>query len=752
MTPLDALVKALEAAGRYDPEVQARPEAVLWCDPDASFAPLMPLLRFRLPHLHSVGDHDPTTRTGPAFALRLATAQAEAAGEPPPILWIPGVGRDTLRTTASCPQNLEPLVWLAVAGVLFGHVNGKDWSLRALLTTERGPLRLDIADGPEAREALALAASHLFARPMESLIGRRFDAEALHTLSVPDLTADMLEWMEGRLSSDLDPARFKAFALRAVKDFGFDPRKRSRDDAAALMAGRADGWANVWGRFEAGVGEGYDGVVNALQHAEPPGGLFEQDASFPAVNARAETRLRSSLLNLSGLDPVAAGDRLREIEAEHGSRRATIWARRGEAPLACALEPLAAVAQAPAWPHHDANGFGDHYAARGAAIDGAALRALAAAPAEADRAAVTAALRAIYLPWLEGGANALQVIAASGGIPFGTLEPIPDDTQAVVFVDGLRFDLAQRLLDKLRGRGAQAELDWRWSGFPTSTASCKPLVSPVSDLLSGIGGEGDILPRNGDGRIADQATLRKMMAERGFSFEEGAGGRLWIEVGTFDEDGHKLGARLAGQVAQSIDDAAQCILRLARAGRRVRVVTDHGWLLMPGGLPKATLGAGLTEPDEKRTRYARLKPGATTNHAQAAWSWNLDVRLAMAPGASSFYAAYEYAHGGVSPQECVVPIIDIESMSARVAVEIVQTRWIGLRLRLHATGAADLRIDLRAGDDPSGQSLLPTPRTLDEEGRGSMVVSDDHEGRTGLLVVLDDDGRVLARKTVIVGG
>jgi hypothetical protein len=87
-----------------------------------------------------------------------------------------------------------------------------------------------------------------------------------------------------------------------------------------------------------------------------------------------------------------------------------------------------------------------------------------------------------------------------------------------------------------------------------------------------------------------------------------------------------------------------------------------------------------------------------------------------------------------------------------VAVEIVQTQWTGLRLRVQATGAADLRIDLRDGDDPSGQSLLPTARTLDEEGRGSMVVSDDHEGRTGLLVVLDDDGRVLARKTVIVGG
>eukprot|EP01039_Chlorochromonas_danica_P021714 gene21714-26842_t len=167
---------------------------------------------------------------------------------------------------------------------------------------------------------------------------------------------------------------------------------------------------------------------------------------------------------------------------------------------------------------------------------------------------------------------------------------------------------------------------------------------------------------------------------------------------------------------------------------------------MPGGLPKATLGAGLTEPDEKRTRYARLKAGATTNHAQAAWSWNHDVRLAMAPGATSFYAAYEYAHGGVSPQECVVPVIDIEPLATRRSIEIVQALWVGLRLRVQAKGAADLRMDLRKGSDPSGQSLLASPRTLDEEGRGSMVVADDYEGLPALLVVLDDEERVLARK------
>jgi hypothetical protein len=751
VTPLDALIEALEAAGRYDPDVQARPEAVVWCDPDASFGPVMPMLRARLPRLHSLGDLDPATLTAPAFALRLVTAQAEAAGEFPPILWLPHVSRETLRAAGTCPELLQPLAWLAVAGAFFGHVNGKDWSLRAFLTAERGPLRLSIADGADAKEALALAAPHLFARPIESL-ARHFDAEALHALCAPDVVADMLEWIEGRLSPEVDAARFKAFAVRAAKELGFDPRKRPPDEAARLLAGAADGWGPVWNRFQAGTGEGYSHVIGALKGADAPGGLFEQNANFPAVNERAEAQLRAELLGLSSLSAPKAAERIAELEAAHGFRRDSIWARRGEAPLACALAGLAGVASAPAWPHTDAASLAKHYVQHGAAVDGAALRALASAPGETERAAVTAALQAVYRPWVEEGCNALQALSARGEVPFGNVELPATDISAVVFVDGLRFDLAQRLVGRLEALGARALLGWRWSGFPTTTACCKPLVSPVADLLSGAGGVEDALPRSGDGKVADHATLRRLMKERGFAFEEEASGRLWIETGNFDEDGHKLGARLASQIGQGIEDAAQCILHLALAGRRVRVVTDHGWLLMPGGLPKAELGAGLSQPDEKRTRYARLKPGATTNHGQAAWSWNPDVRLAMAPGLSSFYAGYEYAHGGVSPQECVIPVIDVEPLAAARAVEIANVEWRGLRIRVEASGAGDLRFDLRMPNDVSGEGLLPEPRRLDEEGKGSAPVPDDYVGQAAVLVVLSDDGRILARTSVTVGG
>ena len=45
---------------------------------------------------------------------------------------------------------------------------------------------------------------------------------------------------------------------------------------------------------------------------------------------------------------------------------------------------------------------------------------------------------------------------------------------------------------------------------------------------------------------------------------------LWREVGRFDERGHALGADLATQARDLLDEVAGVALRLARRGLRVR--------------------------------------------------------------------------------------------------------------------------------------------------------------------------------------
>jgi hypothetical protein len=198
---------------------------------------------------------------------------------------------------------------------------------------------------------------------------------------------------------------------------------------------------------------------------------------------------------------------------------------------------------------------------------------------------------------------------------------------------------------------------------------------------------------------------------------------------------------------------ADRVLQLARSGRRVRVVTDHGWLLMPGGLPKAALESGLAEPQGKRTRCAMVKAKAQTSYLQIPWSWNNEVFVATATGAHSFFAGQEYAHGGVSPQECILPVLDVAATGAQKRdLKELNTRWEGLRLRVEAPGGTDLHVDLRLGSETSGPSLIKGGRVLDDKGKTSFLVGDDHEGETACLVLLDDDGHVLAHRVLTVGG
>ena len=754
-TPLDSLVAALHDAANYNPSAESPPEAVLWCDPNREFSSLVPPLRERLSELLTHGDHDPATRTGPAVWLRAVTARALPSVPFPedvtPILYLPGVGREVLKGAEDCPTLFQPLVWFTVAGSLFGHVNGKDWTLRAFLTSDRGPLKLNIADDASTRMALSHAALRFCTKPLEELRSKRWDADALNALLAPDLAADMLDWMDGAFDATADPARFTAFASIAEKQLKFDPRKLSTQDAAKRLAQGEGKWAEVWSRFAAGIG--YGGVVGLLG-AEEPATLFESLEAYPKQNLKGENELRSSLSKLESMSAPDARSRLFELEGEHSWRRETVWAKRGEAPLAQALSFLVEVAKAQQLPAHDGTALAEFYVERGAAVDSAAMRALAAASRDVDRNVVSVALRAVYLPWLEEGANSLQELIRTGGVKLAKPNE-PGAAATILFVDGLRMDLAQALVRLLNSEGLNVVLSWQWSGFPTVTGTCKALVSPVACLLDGPSTTFDVLPVTSDGKPVTKSMLYKLLGEQGWETGNSllVESKLWAEAGRFDEDGHALGARLAGQLAAGIRDVADCVLQLVRSGRNVRIVTDHGWLLMPGGLPKAALETGLAEPQGKRSRCAVVKANAQTTYLQIPWTWNNEVFVATATGVHSFFAGQEYAHGGVSPQECILPVVDVAATGAQKRdVADVKAHWEGLRLRVEAPGATDLHVDLRLGSETSGPSLIKGGRVLDDKGKTSFLVGDDHEGRMACLVLLDDDGRILAHRVLTVGG
>ena len=159
-----------------------------------------------------------------------------------------------------------------------------------------------------------------------------------------------------------------------------------------------------------------------------------------------------------------------------------MWAKLDRAPLAFALEQLERLAKLTSGgPGGD--GVGDlvsAYVETGWQADDAFLAALGAAPETADRAAVAGAASALYRPWVDAHARALQA-AIGPAANSGTYSPAPEAATTKgtvnVFVDGLRLDLAHRLADRLGS--LEVEVETVLAALPTITPTAKPAVTPL---------------------------------------------------------------------------------------------------------------------------------------------------------------------------------------------------------------------------------------------------------------------------------
>jgi hypothetical protein len=764
-TLLAALIQALRDAADHDPRAEAPPEAVLWCDPKREFVRLLPMLRPAMPNLLTLGDYNAANRQGPAIWLRVALGRAISGltweSDGPAILYMPGVARETLRAAEDCPKPLLLLAWFVVSGALFGHANSKDWTLRGFLSSKPayGGLGLDVAQDEATGEALATAASRLFEMPLVELQGRRLDAPWLHALLAPDLTEDTLAWIGGGLTPETDPARFAAFQTRAKTELKIDPAKIAPATGAARLLRRESGWDRVWDRFARGGRGFHEDVAAVLAPINPPDLLSASPAVYATANARQESALRTALAELKHADEGTARDKIALLAAEHAGRCEGPWAARGQARLAEAVQCLARLAVVPPLPTHDAEGLADAYSATNWEADDTALRALEAitprpetgsiTTLQEDRDAVVAALRALYAPRLQREAQAMQALLPAGMPPAQK----PEESDAVLFVDGLRMDVAQRLAALLRAQGAIVDLGWRWTGFPSVTATCKPLASPAAARLRGADTAQGFEPLAPDGKRVTHSVLMRELVALGWRTEATLvpTEKCWIEAGHFDKDGHDQQSRMVDSFGAALSAVAAEALRLVRSGRKLRVTTDHGWLLLPGGLPVASLPAGLTET--RWRRCAVVKEGAATTATRLPWSWNPAVPIALAPGAHVFVSGTEYAHGGISPQESIIPELVVAPLAAPRRAVIVDVEWGGLRVRLRAEGADGLVADLKRGADGEGASIADKAREVDADGRTSLLIPDDTLlGKPAVLELREPEGHVVATRSVIVGG
>jgi hypothetical protein len=199
-------------------------------------------------------------------------------------------------------------------------------------------------------------------------------------------------------------------------------------------------------------------------------------------------------------------------------------------------------------------------------------------------------------------------------------------------------------------------LSHRIAPIPTVTATAKPVASPAHIACAGKAETDNFTPVIiSSHQPANASRLRDELARIGVEvldpdqskMDVGGGGGGWTEAGKLDALGHSLNGLLVRQIEPEVDALLERIASLLSAGwSRVRVVTDHGWLLLPGGLPKVELSPHLVAT--KWARCAAVSGGSTPSVPTYPWYWNPVLRIASPPGIGAFVANTEYAHGGVT--------------------------------------------------------------------------------------------------------
>jgi len=682
MQLIDYLAEQLRNSANYNSAVQIAPAAILWTDIECQWQPAMPSIKQYLPELVELGEYNPEERTGPAIWIKCAIAGVLEDCELPkgktPIIYLPGVGRKDLRAIEQCPDELRPLAELQYRGCWWAYnTAGRDWSVGSFLTNPKVGLELDVAKDKKTQAAILKILPDLLETPDESLRGKKLEAQDFINIVMDDPAKDILGWLnnpEDKQESWPD-RKLSAFKQTCTDNYGFDPEKAAVESVLFNLCESEGEWLSVWQRFE-DTGHNLPLLVEKLKSVQPNGLAFNA-SHFLCENLKDESEIADKLAGFSGQDVTVIKKHLLEVFEQQSDRKSWLWYGLGLSPWLTILEQLALVVEHTdiAFTGPSVEVMANTYKERFWQADAAAINAMAVAKDINQQQVVANVLAVIYTPWLEQVTLNFQNLVRAEGYPGkpGKSDEVNESTaqydvgsQVVFFVDGLRFDTAKTLQQKLDKLSVSTVLKTNWCALPSLTATAKAAVTPVADLLSGAQENDNFTPMlAASGSEFSSYHLKKSLDVKGWQYLDGLEtgepkGNAWVQTGDLDNMGHKQQMKMPLNIDSILEDIVARVEGLLKAGwKNIRIVTDHGWLWVPNKLTEAKISKNVVK--KRLTRCAILKDNISTDELKVPWHWNENVSVAMAPGISGYVAGDYYNHGGLSLQECLTPVINIKS-------------------------------------------------------------------------------------------
>jgi hypothetical protein len=320
----------------------------------------------------------------------------------------------------------------------------------------------------------------------------------------------------------------------------------------------------------------------------------------------------------------------------------------------------------------------------------------------------------------------------------------------------------------LTGSGYEVLEEPVWGAIPSLTATGKPAVSPVRESFVGELQSKDFKPIERDsGTEYSSQVLIRLLDDAGFTYlaadESGNGrGKAWCENGKIDHEGHdgdpfEFASRLNGLLWEIAERVKMFFIN---GWKRVILVTDHGFLSMPGGFPKMEISNVLL--DERGGRAASPKENANVSCGQYPWHWNSGKYYALADGVNCFKEGVRFAHGGLSLQECLTLRLTVSGKEVPGEVSNISVKWVSEGIcKVTVSGDAKGKsLDLRIRAEDSTSSVANKIKPFESETKDGetlwiakiIFAKEKFNGKEAFAVILDGAGRLVTYAPTILGG
>jgi hypothetical protein len=766
----DKVLQSLQQAARHNSNVMVKPEVILWPDPDRQWTPVIQQLQEKLGSLMVFGSYEPNKNQGPAIWLKCMVAKAlpEATWQEneTPIIYLPGISKQGFKNITAADLLLQPLMEYQYTGTMWLHENGKEWTVAAFIQNAQSGLGLKMSQDNATKEALLTALPTIF-QEEQLFINKTFiDAEDILTLVYPDIIPNILKWMsEGdAFLNNLSFEKRDSFAKLCKTSYEFEPDYHNIKEIACKLGCRKNSWAQVW-QYYANAPVKFKKIPGLLRLAMPDDlgtGMFAlHEDSWPQVNEKKEDLLRNALLNISKATISSWPQLITQLQKENQKRKNTVWYDLGYAPLVDCIDHLEKMNSSckQVYPSTKLSELVAFYTSEGYKADQEMREALASVVCEKDIEAVIAAISCIYKPWLENITMKFQKLLEKESKEIIDQKAEEESEEFILFVDALRFELAVDFTNKLITSGFEVDIKSSWTALPTLTPTAKPFNSPIRDLISKASDCNEFRPQLNNGTDLQTATFRDSLQKKDFHYvattsEINTSEKTWMEIGDIDTRGHQEQSGMVRRVDELFNGFLETIeTAFSKGVKRIKVVTDHGWLLLPGGLPKTELSKHLTET--RWGRCALIKDGASTDLFHLPWQWNPSIFVAYAPGISFFKNNVAFAHGGLSLQECVVPTMLIQNNKKDTFGGKIQTfKWNNLICRIELEDAGEgYMVDIRTKPTDEKTSVVVSNKEKKhvQQNKCSLSVDDSFEGVAVCIVLINSTGIIIDKLMAFVG-